>query len=73
MTKLKECSTLINVEGEVYRLSNKDYKYFKDNLHNAFNKSDTRYNTDADDSWSDLLHWVREHGKHICNVESYNF
>ena len=73
--KLKECSTLINIEGTVYKLSAKNYKSFKDRQDKAFGNSNGEYRSippDGED-WSDLLHWVQEHGKIVCNVESYNF
>jgi hypothetical protein len=71
--KLIECTTLVNIEGMVYKLSNKDYRHFKDNLYSAFNKSNSQFISQCDDSWSNILHWVKEHGEHICNVETYNF
>ena len=71
--KLVDCSTLVNIEGTVYKLTDKDYRYFKDNLYSAFNKSNSRYVSDSDDSWSNILHWAQEHGKKICTVETYNF
>jgi predicted DCC family thiol-disulfide oxidoreductase YuxK len=70
---LKECTTLINIEGTVYKLSDANYRYFKDNLYSAFNKSNSQFISDSDDSWSNLLHWVQDHGTVICNVETYNF
>ena len=73
MKTLKHCSTLVNIEGLVYKLSDKDYRYFKDNLHSAFNKSNSKYISDSDNSWSNILHWAKEHGEFICNVETYNF
>jgi hypothetical protein len=73
MNTLKHCSTLINIEGTVYKLSDEDYRYFKDNLHSAFIHSNAKYVSDSNDNWATLLHWVQEHGEFICNVETYNF
>jgi len=73
MKTLKNCTTLINIEGMVYKLTDKDYRYFKENLSSAFNKSNSKYISDNDDSWSNILHWAKETGEYICNVESYNF
>lgn len=73
MKNLINCSTLVNIEGTVYKLTDSDYRYFKDNLYSAFNKSNPRYNSDSDDSWPNILHWVEEHGMKVCNVETYNF
>lgn len=63
--KLIDCGTLVNIEGTVYKLSQKDYDYFKEQMHSTSIKSEN--------PWSELLHWVEEHGKRICEVESYNF
>jgi hypothetical protein len=63
--KLSECITLVNIEGEVYKLSDKNFQWFKDQVYSQhqFNALD----------WSELLHWAQEHGKKICEVESFNF
>lgn len=63
--RLIKCMTLVNIEGEVYKLSSKDYDWFKNQVY-------TRNQINTFD-WSDLLHWVKEHGKLICIVETYNF
>ena len=73
MKKLIECSTLVNIEGTVYKLTDKDYRYFKENLHSSFNKSNSKYISNSDESWSNILHWVENHGEKVCNVETYNF
>ena len=63
--KLINCDTLVNIEGEVYKLSEKDCKWFKEQtlISHGINALD----------WSELLHWAQEHGKLICFVDSYNF
>lgn len=73
--KLKECTTLINIEGVVYKLSEKNYRSFKNRQDKAFGNSNGQYRSTPPDGedWSDLLHWVQERGKRVCNVESYNF
>lgn len=65
--KLIDCTTLINIEGTVYKLSKKNYGIFKAMVF----KSDTKYSDGFE--WSDILHWVEDHGTKICQVESYNF
>jgi hypothetical protein len=75
--KLIECATLINIEGTVYKLSQKDYLAFKSEVFSASKDlltSSHRINLPDDNNrWSNLLHWVEDHGTKICTVESYNF
>lgn len=64
--KLIDCDTLVNIEGEVFRLTSKNYAWFKNQI----------YKHRASDNlldWSELLHWVQNHGVKICDVETYNF
>jgi hypothetical protein len=64
--KLIECGTLVNIEGEVYKLSQNDYDNFKKKVYDSHCDS-------HNDDWSEILHWVQSVGKLICYVESYNF
>jgi hypothetical protein len=65
--KLIDCTTLVNIEGTVYKLSKKDYRIFKEMIFNHTVASSEPF------TWSDILHWVEDHGTEICKVESYNF
>jgi hypothetical protein len=64
--RLIDCSTLISIEGEVYKLSAKDYNWFKDQVYKS-------HCSDNILDWSELLHWVQDNGKFVCVVETYNF
>lgn len=66
MVKLIDCETLINIEGDVYKLSEDDCREFIKQVLKRHSNSDLMH-------WPKLLHWARERGKLICHVQSYNF
>jgi hypothetical protein len=73
--KLIYCDTLVNIEGTVYKLSRKDYDSFKSRFEKAWKNSNSYYHSDQPngETWDELLHWVIDHGKVKCHVDSYNF
>lgn len=70
MEALINCSTLINIEGTVYRLTKRDYQHFRKTMNEVGTGGFKEVDSNA---WSELLHWVEDHGVKICNVETYNF
>jgi endonuclease III len=70
---LQENRPLINIEGKVYRLSKRDYDHFQKVRRDALKAANPIDGSEPSDAWSELLHWVEEHGKYVCRVETYNY
>ena len=68
---LQENKCLINIENSVYRLSKRHYEEFHERKLQIDEIDDA--DSTKDDLWAELLYWVTNNGKFVCNVETYNF